>query len=92
MIVDVSAAPLEPFSQAGTTICHHLELNRSASLLLDDGRAISNGRATYKISNPDLHDVATAQLTVDCEIQKGPIPQSSVFIEKETNGPDVARL
>ena len=45
--------------------------------------------AKNDVTNPNLQNVATAQLAVDREIKKRPITQSAVLVEEEANGPNL---
>jgi hypothetical protein len=51
--------------------------------LLDDGRAVANASATDDVADPDLHEVAAAQLAVDSQVEQRPVAQSLVLVEVE---------
>jgi hypothetical protein len=48
--------------------------------------------AEDKITDPDLHHIATAQLAVDGEIEQRSIPQAAMLIKEEANSPNLSRL
>jgi hypothetical protein len=51
-----------------------LELHGSFRLLLNHDRAIPNAATGNDVADADFHNIATAQLAVDREIEKRSIP------------------
>jgi hypothetical protein len=66
-------------------------LHRGAGLLLNDGCPVANGAAADQIADTQLHEVAPTLFAINGKVEQGPITQSPVLIEIETDGPDVAR-
>jgi hypothetical protein len=91
-IEDRAAAALKPGLKAPPGLGHYLELHRPAGFLLDDRCAVADVSSAYDISDPDLDDITTAQLAVDCEVEERSVAQSPMFVEIETDGPYVTRL
>lgn len=64
-------------------IVHWLKLNRSRGILLNHDGSSSNFPIADDVANPSVHQVATIQLTIDCESEKGLIPTPSVRMKKK---------
>jgi hypothetical protein len=69
-----------------------LELDRPARLLLCDRSSRPHPAAADKLTDPDLHDVAAAQLAVDGEVEERAVAEASFPVEPEPYGPDLLRL
>jgi len=89
-VVQGSLSPFQPSQQTLARFCHDFELDRAASLLLDNGGAVADAAAANQISDTQLHKVATAQLAVDRKVEQGAITQAPMFVEIEPDGPDIA--
>lgn len=87
-IFDRGAAPsLQPCQQCRSHIGGEFELHWSIGFLLDDDRAIADVGTGNHIANPDLHQIAAAQLTIDGEIEERLVPQTSFAIEVKADCP-----
>ena len=69
-ILQPASTMAEPSNQAVPGLFGQLELYRLASLLPNDGRAVSGGSVDDKLADAQLHEVSTAQLAVDGEIEQ----------------------
>lgn len=92
IIFQRAAAQFEPFEQAGASIVHQLKLDWPAGLLLYNCGPGPNFSIANDVTDPDLHQVAAAQLAIDGEIEESPIPNPSVLIKKKAYCPDLAGL
>ena len=66
-----------------------MSLHRTICRLLDDRGPISNIKPYNHITDFDFHQIAAAQLPIDCEVEKSSIPQSSLAIEMKADRPDL---
>jgi hypothetical protein len=64
-VVEGAAPTFKPSKDARAGRFKKLKLNRSASLALDDDGPGADPAATHEVADPDLDDVAAAQLAVD---------------------------
>lgn len=87
-----AATALQPRLKAHACFCHDFKLNRSAGLLLRNRRTIADVTTANDIANSELDEITTTQLAVDRQIEQHSITQPLVFVEVETNSPNVARL
>jgi hypothetical protein len=69
-IKDRAASALQPRLQAPTGFSHDLELNRSASFLLNDSRAVANLISADKVANLEFDQITAAQFAVDRQIKQ----------------------
>lgn len=60
--------------------------------MLDDHCPVTNGAAADQMADPGLHYVAATQVAVDGNVEQRPVAPSFVFIEVETDRPDVTTL
>jgi hypothetical protein len=91
-IVQRTATTFQPSQDAGSGTVEQLELNRSTGLLLDDDGPRADPIADHEITDVNLDEVATPQLTVNGKVEHSPISQSAVLIQSKSNGPDLLRL
>ena len=70
-------------------LIRQLELDWSSGLLLPDGRAIDRIAIRSDILDPQGDDVATTQLAVDREVEKGKVARSSFYQEPGSDGPNL---
>ena len=75
-----TSSALQPCDQGRTDIRRKLKLHEAIGLLLDDDRAVPNFRAGDHVTDFDLHQVAAAQLAVDCEIEERLVPETAFAI------------
>lgn len=73
-IVQCAATAFELSVQGFIGSLEDLELHGSFRLLLNHDRVIPNAATGNDVADADFHDIATAQLAVDREIEKCPIP------------------
>ena len=83
VILQRATPQFEPFQQACADIIHQLKLNWPPGLLLNHGGSISNFPMANDVADPDLHQVAPAQLAIDGQIKEGSIPNATVLIQKK---------
>jgi hypothetical protein len=76
--------------QACPDICCDFELNRTACLLLNGHGSGSIFPSCDKTSDFHFHEIASAQLAVDCEIKQCAISHASFPIKKEADRPNLA--
>lgn len=91
-ILHRTSATVEPCQQSLKHLGHEFELDWPLGLLLHDGRPVSDRTTSGDIANLHFDNVAAPQLAVDGQIEKCPVSQSSMFVEKEADCPNVARL
>lgn len=91
-ILQRATPQFEPFEEARAGVVHQLKLDRPPGLLLNHGGSSSNFPIADDVADPDLHQVAAAQLAIDSEIEEGPVPNASVLIQKKAYRPDLAGL
>lgn len=89
--IETTAAKFEPLEQAGASIVDH-SLDRSTGLLLNDRGPCPDFAITNNVTDPNFHQVATAQLAIESKIEKRSIPKPSVLIKEETDCPNPAGL
>jgi hypothetical protein len=83
---------LEPSEQGFAGRFDKLELHGAFRFLLHHDRAIPNAATSNDVANADFHDVASAQLAVDREVEKCSIPQPPMLVKPEANSPDLLRF
>ena len=91
-VVERAAPTFKPSKDARAGRFKKLELDGSASFTLDDDRAGANPAATDEVADPDLDDVAAAQLAVDREVEHRSVSDPSLAVEPEADGPDLLRF
>lgn len=67
-IEDCTATALQPDFQTPACLCHDLELNWPASLLLGYRRAVADMAAANDITNLDLHEIAASHIGFRCVV------------------------
>lgn len=92
VIVHSAAPSLKPRQQAGPGIGEKFELNRPTRFLLHDDGPRSDLPSADDIANFHADNVATAQLAVDSEVEKGTVPQAAALIEGEADLPNLLGL
>jgi len=91
-VVERAAAAFEPCQNAAASGFKELELNRSPGLLLNDDRAGTNPATADEIADLDFNDVASSELTIDCEIEHRAVSKPPLSIQPEPDGPDLLWL
>lgn len=66
----------QPSLKAGPSRFEQIELDRPARLLLCDDASRPHPPATDQLADPDLHDVAAAQLAVDREVEERAVAEA----------------
>jgi hypothetical protein len=103
MPVRIAAAGKEPITIAGDPDMHpvgdgvarwlcQLEGNRPTGLLLDDRRSRPNGHPCDHVIQPQLYEIAAAQLAVDREVEQREITYAMVDGQPRSDFPDVLGL
>jgi hypothetical protein len=82
----------QPFVDGGAGLLGDLELHRPAGLFLDDSRSIANSLAGEHIIASQPNEVAAPELTVDSQIEHRKIALAALYLEANTDGPDILRL
>ena len=67
-------------------------MDQPTGLLLHDDSSRPHMSAAHQLANLDLHDVASAQLAVDGEVEESSFAHPLFPIEEEANGADLLRL
>src|SRR3954453_9843231 len=70
----------------------NLELHRSLSFLLHNNGACRDPLAVRNITNANFHEIASAQLAIDREIEQRKITGTVSNLQAHSNGPDVFEL
>jgi len=86
---DRAASPFQPGQKAGSHVARDLELDGTTCLLLNDDRPGSDFRPGDDITDPDLDQVAAAELAVYRKIKQSAVTNAALTIEKESNGPNL---
>lgn len=89
IVVDRASASFEPRQKAGSHIVGDLELDGPTGLLLNDDRTSPFLRSCNHIANPDFYQITAAKLIVDRKIEQGSIPDASLAVKEEADGPDL---
>jgi hypothetical protein len=87
-VLQRTLSTLEPGKNAGSCGLEQLELDWSLSLLLNDHRSRPNPAARYQVSDPNSHQIATAQLAVDRKIEQCAISNAVILVEQEADCPN----
>jgi len=90
IVVHCAAATFEPAEKARPDISRQFELNGFSRLLLKNDRSGPDIGSRYEVADLDLHQVATAQLTVDRQVEQRPVAEATFAIEKEADGPNAS--
>src|SRR5579864_3696839 len=69
-----------------------LELHRTLCLLLQNDRPCSDSIAVAQVAHAQLHQVAGAQFAVDTQVEECEVPQPSLHLQADPNGPDLSEL
>jgi hypothetical protein len=93
---DITAIALRPNSQPSlhrlSGCLRQLEDNGSASLALHDGSSGPNAACQNHVSDAEVHQIATPQLAVDCEIEQREIAYAVLVSELGADRPYIFRL
>lgn len=92
IVLKGATSQFEPFEEAGPSIIHELKLNRPTGLLLDDSGPRPDFSIANNVADPNFHQVATTQFTVDSQIEKRSISNPPVLIKKEAHCPNLTRF
>lgn len=68
-----------------------LELDWSASLLLDDGGAFADAPASFNVTDTKRHQITSPEFAVDRQIEEGEVPCQTADLKPYPDGPDVLR-
>ena len=91
-VFERASANLQPRGQTLPSCLGDLELDRPPGLLLDYGCTASNLPASSDVTDADLHEITSAQLRVDCEIEQGAVPDKPPVLQVEAYLPDLLGL
>lgn len=80
----------QPGLQGGTHNGGQLDLLRAVGLLLNDGCPIANLGTRNHLADLDFHQIATARLVIDGEIEKGLYPSIALRDRDERGSPKSA--
>jgi hypothetical protein len=69
-----------------------LELNGSLRLLLHYDRSRRDAITVRHVANAELHEIASAQLAVNGQVEQGQVSQSIRQLQANTDRPDVLQL
>jgi hypothetical protein len=64
-------------------------LNRPIGLLLNHCGSVPDLVTCDHIADLDLNQIAASQFAIDCQVKQRSIPQSSLSIQKEPDGPNL---
>jgi hypothetical protein len=78
----------QPVLQRGAGLFRDFELDRTASLVLDNCRSVSHKTANGDVIDSKADEIATAKLAVDGEIEHRQIAFAALDLKSDTNGPD----
>ena len=91
-VVEGATTALKPSEQRLSGRFDQLELDGPFGFLLHDNSAIPYATAGDYVTDAYLDHVATAKLAVDGEVEKGPVAQSAMLVEPETDRPYLLRF
>ena len=74
-----------PGEHAAARALRHLEPDRGSCLLLDDQRQAPHYAASHHIADPQLDEVAAAQLTVDRQVEQGEVACSALPLQMKSD-------
>ena len=86
-VVERAASTFQPSKDAGPGRFEQLELDRPPGFALNDDRTRANTTAADEVADPDLDDVAAAQLAVDREVEHGAVADPTLLVKPEPNSP-----
>jgi hypothetical protein len=87
VLVKRATAPFKPLEQACASGLQELELHRATSLLLNDDGSLADAGSTDQLINLNLHEVATAKLAVDRQVEERAIAQALLLLKEEAHSP-----
>ena len=67
-------------------------VHRVASLLLNDGRAVTDPATDVDIADLQPHEIAAPELAVDREVEQGEVAGSALHLEPDPDRPHVLRF
>jgi hypothetical protein len=88
-VVEGAAPALQPVEQACPRRFKQFELNRPASLLLDDDGALADTGATDELADTDSDQIAATQLAVDRQVEEGPVSTAMLLLQPKPDSPDL---
>ena len=93
---EVPSAPAsnvgKPCLDRGSGLLGDLKLHRTARLLLNDGRAVTDPAADADIGDFKPHQIAAPEFAVDREVEQGEVAGSTLHLEPDPDRPHVLRL
>jgi hypothetical protein len=76
-----------PISDCGPRLFGDLELDRPAGLPLDDRHSVLHPAAEAHVANPEPHEVAALELTVDRKVEQREVSFALFKLEPNADGP-----
>jgi len=92
VVVWHAPAPLKPGHDALARRFEQLELNWSAGLSLHYDRPCADAARGDEVADANVDDIAPSELAIDGEVEQRPIPESSLAVKLEPDGPYLLRL
>jgi hypothetical protein len=92
VVVDGASTTLQPCQDTCPCRFEELELNGPACLLLNRGGSCADTASADEVTYVKLDQIATAQLTVDGEIEQCAVSEASLSVESEPDGPPLLRI
>lgn len=83
---------MHPVRDGIARVLCQLEWNRPACLLLDDRRSRPDGHPGDHVTQPQLHQIASTQLAIDCEVEQREVADSMVNSLPRSDFPDMLGL
>ena len=77
----------DPLADSSTGLVGNLELDRPASLLLNDGGAITHSSASEHVIDPQPDEIAAPEFAVDRQIEHWQVARPSVHLQSRTDRP-----
>ena len=81
----------KPGSDRGSGLFGDFELDRSACLFLNNGRAVSDPAGRTDIVDLQPDEVASSKLAIDCEIGQCKVASAALELQPDPNCPNVLR-
>ena len=78
-----------PRTQSLPRLFRDLELHRALSFLLHDDRPCSDPFSVDKIADPQFHEIARSQFTIDGEVKECQFASAAAELKADPNRPDV---
>ena len=88
-IVSSQTSLPKPRAQNLPRLFRNLELHRALSFLLHNDRPCSDPVSVDKIADPQLHEIARSQFTIDGQVKERQFSNSAAQLQPDPNRPDV---